>query len=266
MLAWVQPGRRHAVAALALLALALLAVAAVMLRGAEVAASDAAALRGRRIAIDPGHGGPDAGASGFGVRESDVVLAVALRLRDLLGAAGAQVFLARTPETDFSEYRNKNGGPGNYRLNVRMDAIKAWAPDVLVNVHANSFRQGPSEHGAQVFYSPVGGPASLRLAAITQAELAAWTGETKRKPNTTLIHYMLEESPVPAVTVEVGFLSNRREAGLLASPAYQDKLARAMYTALARWFEEGGPALNGNPPPEGARGRPRASQVTGYRG
>jgi N-acetylmuramoyl-L-alanine amidase len=185
------------------------------------------------------------------VRESDVALAVSLRLRELLAAAGAQVLLPRTPETDFSQFRNKRGGPGNYPMRVRMEAIRAWSPDVLLNVHANSFRAGPSEHGAQVFYSPVGGPASARLAALTQAELVAWTGETRRKPNTTLIHYMLEESPVPAVTVEVGFLSNRREAGLLNKPAYQDKLARAMYAALARWFEEGGPALNGKSAPEG---------------
>jgi N-acetylmuramoyl-L-alanine amidase len=240
------------VAALALAALVALGWTASLVRQGEITAAEAAALSGRRIAIDPGHGGIDAGASGHGVRESDVVLAVSMKLTDLLTAAGAQVLLTRTPETDYTRFPSKNGGPGKYRVNLRMAEIMAWSPDVLVNVHANSFVSGPGEHGAQVFYSPkVGGEPSARLAALTQAELASWTGETRRKPNTTLVHYMLEESPVPAVTVEIGFLSNRREARLLAQPAYQEKLARAMYTALAKWFEEGGAGGAGKASPEG---------------
>jgi N-acetylmuramoyl-L-alanine amidase len=252
VLAWLAPGRRHAAAALALVGLIALGWGAAAAHQDDAAARTAAALRGRKVAIDPGHGGIDAGASGFGVRESDVVLAVAMKLRDLLTAAGAQVLLTRTPDTDFSQFPRKNGGTGGkFRVDARMAIIKAWGPDVLVNVHANSFVSGPSEHGAQVFYSPVGGAPSARLAAITQAELAAWTRETRRKPNSDIIHYMLEESPVPAVTVEIGFLSNRREAMLLAQPAYQDKLARAMYTALGRWFAEGGPGISETSSPGG---------------
>lgn len=47
---------------------------------------------------------------------------------------------------------------------------------------------------------------------------------------------MLNHSPVPAVLVEVGFLSNAREARLLAQPAYQQRLAWAMFVGLAKWF------------------------------
>ncbi|HVB09088.1 MAG TPA: N-acetylmuramoyl-L-alanine amidase [Bacillota bacterium] len=246
LLAWLHPGRRHMVAALALVALLAMAWGAIALRQAEIAAAEADALRGRRVAIDPGHGCIDAGASGFGVRESDVVLAVSVKLGDLLAAAGAQALVTRTPQTDCSQFLNKDGRPGKYRVAARMAEIKAWGPDVLVNVHANSFVSGPGEHGAQVFYSPRGGEGSATLAAITQAELATWTGETSRKPNSSIIHYMLEESPVPAVTVEIGFLSNRREAALLHQRAYQEKLAKAMYTALAHWFQEVGAGGGGN--------------------
>jgi N-acetylmuramoyl-L-alanine amidase len=230
--------RRRAAAALALLLLVLACGDAVRLRHAQAVAEDRQALRGRRVAIDPGHGGVDAGASGSGVRESDVVLGVAERLRDLLVAAGAEVLLTRDRGTDFSQYRSRHGMAGKMDVTTRMAMIEAFRPDVLVNVHANSFTAAPREHGAQVFFSRNGAEGSARLAALMQRELALQTGETRRKPNSGIDHYMLEHAPAPAVTVEVGFLSNPREARLLADPAYQAKLARAMADALAQWFAE----------------------------
>lgn len=209
---------------------------AVRWQGARAAVQAAAALRGKRVAIDPGHGGVDAGASGSGVRESVVVLSVALRLRALLEAAGAQVLLTREPDTDFSQFESRFGLRGKIPVQARMQEINAWQPAVLVNVHANSFKAAPTAHGAQVFYAKTGLAGSAHLAQLMQAEIAARTGETRRRANTGVRHYMLDHAEMPAVTVEIGFLSNRREARLLADPAYQEKLARAMYLALARWF------------------------------
>src|SRR5262245_43872908 len=64
---------------------------------------DASALRGRRIVLDPGHGGVFAGTVGVGgLTEKEVNLGVALELRDLLAAAGAQVLLTRDTDRDFT--------------------------------------------------------------------------------------------------------------------------------------------------------------------
>lgn len=194
-------------------------------------------LRGRVVVVDPGHGGIDPGAIGvYGVNEDQIVVPVSEYLARLLERAGAIVLLTR-----------RRGGDGGGRLPDRMGLVVDSGADVLVSLHGNQFSLA-SEHGAQVLYSP-SSETSRRLAAEIQAELSAITGETRRpilpRPNL----YLLKHSPVAAVIVELGFLSNAREARLLAEPVYQQRLAWAMFIGLARWFAAG-------PWPPPARGSP----------
>jgi len=204
--------------------------------GAQLAAA-AYSLRGRVVAIDPGHGGLDPGAIGaYGINEDTVVLAVSLQLAGMLERAGAIVVLTRTGESAASG--TTAGGPGaRQRINLqgRVALINAAAPDVVVSVHANHF-SSPAEHGAQVFYDEQHLAESKALAALMQHQLARVTGQTKRSISEHIAHYVLRHSAAPAVTVEIGFLSNPREAQQLTTPAYQQRVAYAMFTALARWF------------------------------
>lgn len=194
-------------------------------------------LRGRVVALDPGHGGIDPGAIGpYGVNEDTINLAVTLRLATLLERAGALVVLTRTGDND--QAGGTEGGPSARKrvdLHARVGLINASAADVVVSIHANHFSNS-SEHGAQVFYNAQRFAESKDLATLMQARLAAITGETRRKISEHIDHFVLARSDMPGVTVEIGFLSNPREARLLAESAYQQRLAYALYSSLALWF------------------------------
>ncbi len=199
-------------------------------------ASAAMSLRGRTIAVDAGHGGIDPGAIGVdGSAEDPLVLAVSLRLARMLESAGATVLLTRGADEPTTGTTTQ--GPSHRtKLNLRrrVELINAASADVVVSVHANSF-SNPSEHGAQTFYT-ARFASSRDLADLVQRQLARLTGETRRKISDHIDHYVLNHTDMPGVTVEIGFLSNPREARLLGDPAYQQRVAYAIYAGLAQWF------------------------------
>jgi N-acetylmuramoyl-L-alanine amidase len=114
-------------------------------------------LRGRLIAIDPGH--PPMGATGpTGLREADANLAVALRLRRMLQAAGARVVMTRTADTAVD-------------LWSRLATADTSGAELLVSIHNNALPDGINpftNNGTSVFYNQ---PRSLPLAAEIQRAL-----------------------------------------------------------------------------------------------
>jgi N-acetylmuramoyl-L-alanine amidase len=200
-------------------------------------AAAAYSLRGRVVAVDPGHGGIDPGAIGVGgINEDAVVLAVSRQLAGMLEQAGAIVVLTRTGSGDLAS--PAEGGPSARKrvdLRARVKIVNQAAADVLVSVHANHF-SSPAERGAQTFYNQDRFPESKELATLMQEQLRRVTGQTKRVISEHIDHYVLNHSNMPAVTVEIGFLSNPSEAALLTTPGYQSRVAYAIFTALALWF------------------------------
>src|SRR3954449_639655 len=114
-------------------------------------------LRGRTIAVDPGH--PPLGATGpTGLREADANLAVAARLRKLLERAGAQVIMTRTADTAVD-------------LWSRVTVADTSGAELLVSIHNNALPDGVNpftNNGTTVFYNQ---PRSLPLAAEIQRAL-----------------------------------------------------------------------------------------------
>jgi len=100
----------------------------------------------------------------------------------------------------------------------------------VVSIHCNDF-EDPRIKGAQVFYKSSTDELSGRLAELIQKELEASTG-TSREVSDEIDHFMLEGTQVPAVTVELGFLSNPDEEKLLGSPGYQETLADCICNAV----------------------------------
>ena len=193
------------------------------------------AVAGRVIVIDPGHGGVDGGAVGkTGVTEKELNLQVARRLGRLLSEAGAAVILTREKDEDLAD-------PGTEGLleRKRQDLMRRVAlvrdskADLLISIHVNSF---PSSRwwGAQTFYwreSEEG----RKLAEAIQEELVRVLGNNRRKAKGE-VFYLLETVDVPAVMVEMGFISNPREEQLLQDAVYQEKIARAIYGGVVRYF------------------------------
>ncbi|HZK18443.1 MAG TPA: N-acetylmuramoyl-L-alanine amidase [Clostridia bacterium] len=197
-------------------------------------------VAGKIIVVDAGHGGKDSGARGpGGVLEKDITLPVALKLAEVLKQAGANVILTR--ETDVFECDPKYASwPSQQRANLDMRASLANDnnADVFLSIHVNSFPGDPGQKGGQVFAQP-GNEESMELAKAVQFELVRMMGNTKREAKQE-DYYITRTAKMPAVLIEVGFISNPNETKLMMDPAYQNKLAWAIYAGVVKYFSESG--------------------------
>lgn len=193
-------------------------------------------LSGKVIALDAGHGGVDGGASGEnGVIEKDINLAISLYLRDYLQQAGALVVMTREGDYDLASPGTRGFSRRKTEdLHARVERIKGKSAELAVSIHLNSI---PSARwrGAQTFYS-ARHPDSRRLADAIQLELRKSLENTERVALPAGEVFLLKELDMPAALVEVGFLSHPEEAELLADPAYQRKVAAAVYRGILRYL------------------------------
>ncbi len=181
------------------------------------------------IVIDPGHGGEDGGAAANGLLEKDINLSIALKLRDMLKAAGYKTVMTR--EEDVSIYDTSSSTTRekkNSDLKNRTEIMNSDKNNILVSIHQNKFEQ-EKYSGTQMFYS-VNDPGSEKLAEeLRKSVTGLLQPENKRelKPASDSI-YILKQAQVPAVIAECGFLSNAHEASKLSDEAYQQKMAFAL--------------------------------------
>ncbi len=189
-------------------------------------------LRGKVIVIDPGHGGSDPGAHGSAnVQEKDVNLAVSLKLAALLEKEGAVICLTR--QTDRDVY-----GP-NASASQELGARTAFASfneaDLFISIHSNWFGN-PEVNGSGSYYY-ANSYYSRLLAKHLQRGMSD-AAKLKDRGIYTANFYVLKHSEMPACLLELGFLSNRQEEKLLASPQIQDKLAAGIAVGLKTFFEQ----------------------------
>ncbi len=187
------------------------------------------AVCGRIIVIDPGHGGDDCGARGrSGLTEKDVVLDIGRHLAGLFNRAAVYTVMTRDEDEDLAG--DSGLGPMQRKrldLESRVDLAARGGADLYISIHANSFPE-PVWSGAQTFYHSRS-EESRALAQAVQKELVARLGPNLRKAKPGDDYFVLRKSTMPAVIVEVGFLSNPREESLLAQPDYRRRVAEAIF-------------------------------------
>ena len=171
-------------------------------------------LTGRRIALDPGHGGEDAGHKGpVNLLEKDVVLAIAGDLGRLLTAAGAEVLFTR--RTDF-------------HVTWPRRAELAAAADLYIGIHA-----GSGGSGCATGYHR-DSAASAELARLIQEKLAVKTHLGTR--DTYPAPALADLGDVPAVEVEAVTITDWVEEGLLRSPTFRAKVAQGVFNGLVSYL------------------------------
>lgn len=158
------------------------------------------------------------GACAGGVRECDVVLAIAKLLEEQLTDVGHEAILTRT------------GDIATDGLALRAELANANGADVFISIHANS-AANPAAHGTEVYHYP-GSTQGRRLAVCLQARLVAELATTDRGVKAANFQ-VLRETDCPAALAEVAFLSNEADRLLITSYAGQLAAAVAMATALA---------------------------------
>ena len=225
------------------------------------------------VALDPGHGGEDPGAIGpTGLREKDVVLAIALQLRDRLNARpGMRAMLTR--DADFF-----------VPLHERVRKARRVQADLFISIHADAFFR-PEARGASVFAlstkgatsttarwmaerensaDQVGGVnvAGVRDRQLLQAMLDMSTtaqikdslklgdevlgrigrvGRLHKKQVEQAGFAVLKAPDIPSILVETAFISNPEEETLLRSAAYRQELVQALVDGIGRFFARNPP-------------------------
>lgn len=190
-----------------------------------------APLSGTVLVLDAGHGGKDEGAIVEGVTEKGINLAIVMKLQKLFEDAGAKVVLTRVDENDLSSSTASNHKRED--MKNRISIINDEKNDLLLSIHLNSY-SNTSVKGAQTFYMK-GNAASELLARCIQVQFLEIESKMEPKPGD---YYLLNNSRIPAVLVECGFLSNPEERVKLQQEEYQDKIANLIFAGTLNYFKE----------------------------
>lgn len=190
-------------------------------------------LRGRKITIDPGHGGSDSGAIGpTGVMEKSVTLRVAQELRRLLVAEGATVYMTRETDTEVSP---KGADASDIEeLQARCDIPNQNGSDIFVSIHMDSFTNGAAK-GTTGYYYSLGSKRSRELADKIRSGVIDQLG-TQSRGTQSCNFYVVKHTDMPATLVEVAFISNPSEERLMNSEVGIKKAAQGIADGIADFF------------------------------
>ena len=220
----------------------------------------------RRVILDAGHGGKDAGASSATlVSEKEITLDIERRLRMLLEHGGFEVVATRTSDTLIP-------------LRERARLANTSDGDIFVSIHVNSIRSHTTSHGVETYYlGPTKDPVLTQLAAeengssgysiadlrklLDRVYADVRRDESRRLASTLqgqlytdlravdpgLENWGVKRAPfivlvateMPAVLAEVGCLSNEREAAMLNEPHYRQQIAQALYRGIYEYARKG---------------------------
>lgn len=191
--------------------------------------------RGHIVMLDPGHGGYDPGAiTNQGVYEKSINLQIAQKVKEMLGPSGIEVFLTREEDIDYVPDGIKGKTTKKQiDLNYRIDMAREINADVFVSLHVNATASG-QESGSETFYHSQS-EYGKKLAELIQQELIKIPGMNRRiaKPGD---FYIIKNTSMPAVIVEVGYLSSVKEQKKLQQSWYQEQLSRAIAKGIANFF------------------------------
>ncbi len=197
----------------------------VLLREQERVRRAGPRLRGKRIVIDPGHGGADRGASFGNIHEADLMYDLARLLEGRMVATGMEALLTRGPdqcpdEGERAHFANEEGA------------------DLFLSLHSDS-NVSPLAQGVATFhFGTVHGTTSTlgeTLAGFIQRELAVRTRmlNCRTHPKTW---DTLRLTRCPAVRVEVGYITNADDRARLSDPAFRDLVAEGILIAVKRLY------------------------------
>ncbi len=187
------------------------------------------------ILLDAGHGGEDPGKVVGEIKESEINLNIALKLKDHLEEAGYEVTMTRTKEEGLS-YAG-NAWEKSSDMQIRKNMITSGGYDMFISIHQNS-HSDVSCKGGQVFYSDNNAENRI-LAEIIQHKLKECTPfENKRAALINNDYKLLKGNSMPSVIVECGFMTNQTELELLLSEDYQEKIAKYISQGIYDYIEK----------------------------
>ena len=191
-------------------------------------------LKGKIIAIDPGHGGNDAGAIGpSGVMEKTVTLNVALELEKLLKAEGATVIMTRRTDKTVSPAGAK--ASAIEELQARCDIANKAKADIFISIHADSFTNPTARGTTGYYYSQTEGQSAIRLADCIRKALCEQI-KTPSRGTKPCNFYVVRNTDMAATLIELAFISNPEEESIMNSVEGVLKCAQGIFDGIEDYF------------------------------
>jgi len=180
-------------------------------------------LEGKKIIIDPGHGGKDYGATGPGdLYEKDVVLDMSFYLKDMLEEAGAEIVMTRTEDVFVNLYD-------------RPERIDNYNPDLLISVHSNAHQHGAQAvdtHGLMTLYNYEHNKLLAEIMLDKLEERMGLPAIMTWRRNIAVVRH----PHVPTVLVEAGYMMHPVDNWHIFHPHGQEEFARAMMEGIEAYF------------------------------
>ena len=175
------------------------------------------------VVLDAGHGGEDGGTVEQAATEKEINLAVVLKLKELLEEQGIRVVLTRDKDIFM-------------KLEERVQIANGEKADLFISIHCNYYEKDSSIYGLECYYCKSGEEGKHYAEKIMETiEESKNIVSRNVKPAD---YYILKNTTVPAVLVEIGYLSNYNERNQLMSEEYQEKLAGELVKGIVKGMEE----------------------------
>jgi len=189
------------------------------------------------VVLDPGHGGRDWGTAteekspevpGLlpvapmpALQEKNIVLPIAQQIATLLQQQGVRVLLTRTSDRYVD-------------LPTRLDLSRQVAADVLISLHANATTpEQPEINGLETYYAAAD-PTSKTLANLLHTSVLQALNINDRQIHPSYF-YLLRSAPMPAVHLELGYITGNQDGANLANPDYGKQMAEAIASGILRY-------------------------------
>lgn len=183
-----------------------------------------------KIFVDQGHNpaSHNQGATGFGMREEDINYEVGKYLEDLLkNDYRFEVMVSRpTPETIL-------GSNNSTSLRERVDMANSWGADYFISIHTNS-NENPAINGTEVYVYSENSPA-YNMAQDILEEIVEYVGTKNNGVRINRTFYVLRKTAMPALLVELAYISNESDAEKLRNDRYD--FAYAIYRGILDYFD-----------------------------
>lgn len=217
----------------------------------------ASSLAEKIVVLDPGHGGKYTGTCGFsGNRtrycERDANLSVGLKARELLKNSGIKVVMTRTNDTHFDPA--DQSADLKARMIVANNAVVNNNDNSLfISIHHNGSPTSPYVRGTETYYydgvnffQPDYPPDPMQMGYLSESKRIAEIIHPKLVSNLRTINrgigndqsfYVIRNAQMPAVLVEIGYMTNREEEALIKTSDFQQRGAQAIAAAAIEFFK-----------------------------
>jgi N-acetylmuramoyl-L-alanine amidase len=187
-------------------------------------------LAGKLILVDPAHGGDDRGVIANGLEEAEIVEDIASRIEGRLSAIGVQASLTRGPDADLE-------------VADRVGFANAAEADLVLSLHVDADDNAECNGVACYYFGTIPEDGSrgrrsvlgARLAELIQEEIVVRTDLRDCRVHPKAWE-LLRATRMPAVRIEVGYLTNSYDAARLASPQFRDTIAESVVAGVQRLY------------------------------